>query len=110
MEDTVEYSVLQSISHWGLIDTAANRFGTLTIVCDYDGNPKHHYFETAQEVMPLMLVVYEKRGMLAIMGNHETNVVSSRAWFPEKEGAEPPDDAFTSGRHIDKEPRSETKH
>jgi hypothetical protein len=111
VNDKISVTVRESYSHWGLIETSESRnFGTLTIVCSYDGDPQHHYFETAEEVMPLVLVVYEKRGMLAIMGKHETNEITSRAWFPELEGALPPEDAFTKGNLIAMEPTSGTKH
>lgn len=104
MEDVkLENGVYQSISHWGLFD-ATLRNGLVRIQCDYDGMAKGHVFESIDSVLPLLVVEYENRGMLIIMGDHFTGQISDRIWQPEHEGAMPPRDEFTTGMNEFGEP------
>lgn len=104
--------VYQTISHWGLFDTTV-RDGVVRIQCDADGMPRGHIFEPLSEVLPLLVVDYEDRGQLIIMGDHGTGIIRDRLWFPEVEGAMPPRDEFTTGMKLDDSmgaPSNATRH
>lgn len=106
----LEGDVYKSVSHWGLFDTSLTD-GLVRVQCDRDGNHVGYVFEQMDEVLPLLVVEYEDRGQLIIMGNHVTGLIRERLWYPEHEGDMPPRDEFTSGMaHLEQAPANATRH
>lgn len=102
--------VYQSLSHWGLFDSTI-RDGVVRIQCDSDGTPVSHVFEHLNDVLPLLVVEYQDRGFLIIMGDHATGLIRDRIWHPDTEGAMPPRDEFTSGmQQFEQAPANVTRH
>jgi hypothetical protein len=101
----------ETISHWGLIDISAHRQGTLTVFCDRDGQPRGYMHQSPDEAAPMLVVSYQDVGILALMGERRTGIITQRIWTPHHEGAMPPHDRF-SGNFKPSEvlPSTATRH
>jgi hypothetical protein len=101
----------EPISHWGLIDLSAQRQGTLTVFCDKDGQPHGYMHQSPDDASPMLVVSYQGVGILSLMGERRTGIITQRIWVPHHEGAMPPHDRFSGSlRPGEVLPSSTTRH